>query len=140
MSYEVRGANLVFLVLFITLDFDPLYRRAAFVILSMYAMFCHDLLGEVPFYAGALLADMALVIKSNENSSILSSRKIGLLSRRFGSVRHLWPMSVALFALYISSCPHDSQELAGWSALLWRIAPRIFPDSRMACTLFILTY
>jgi hypothetical protein len=140
MAYEIRGANLVFLVLFVTLDFDPLYRRSAFVLLSMYAIYCGDLLGEVPFYAGALLADMSLVIKSYENSPLMSSRGIAILPRRFQSIKHLWPTAVALFALFVGSFPRDSPEQAGWATFLNDVAGTIFPHSRMASTLFMLTY
>jgi hypothetical protein len=128
MSYEIRGSMLVFQALAVTATFSPICRRAVFILLTAFFVYCGDLLGEAPFFVGALLADMSLVIgKDNQPTS---SKVIGLYPRAFRVAKNNWPIAIAMFALFLSSFPTDSPERAAWSLFLDQFAVNYFPSSR----------
>lgn len=134
MSYEVRGSLFVFLTLIITVTFSPFYRCIAFLLLIGYSMYCSDLLAEIPFYLGTLLADLSLIIGKN-NLSTSPSFSLG----RFRAVKEYWPITLALFALFLAGYPSDSPDNATWTHILSLFADAYFPSSRMHPQYIVLT-
>jgi len=118
MALEVHGSMMVYLALIVTASFTPLYRRLVFVILISYAIYFGDLMGEIPFYIGTLLADLSLYLNSHRSAEPQVSR--------FLSVRNCWPMAVAFFGLFLASYPPNSPELAGWSMFMYQVGTHIF--------------
>jgi hypothetical protein len=139
MIYEVRGSMIVYLALGTTSAFTPGARRATFIVLTTYAFFYGDFLGDVPFYIGALLADMALCLKNSSLSQpSLSSRTIGPY-RLISIVKSYWPIALAIFALFIGSYPPDSPDRATWSNFLYRMAYSVNPAAGINLLHFRLT-
>lgn len=114
LAIELRGSLLVYFTLVITAAFTPLFRRAVFVVLLAYSVYCGDLLGESPFYIGALLADLSIVLSTNMSP-------IAPITRARARWQKYWPIALATFALYISSYPTNNPQLAGWSRSLIRL-------------------
>jgi hypothetical protein len=111
LAIELRGSLLVYFTLVITAAFTPFYRRAVVVILLAYSIYCGDLLGEIPFYTGTLLADLSITLSANKNASTAPSAA-------WAKWQKYWPIVLAIFALYISSYPSNNPQLAGWSRFL----------------------
>ena len=122
MAIEVHGSMMVYLALIVTASFTPLYRRVVFLVLISYAIYFGDLMGEIPFYTGTLLADLSLYLNSQRNNA-----EPQVL--RFISIRNCWPMAVAFFGLFLASYPPNSPELAGWSMNMYQIGTRILNSS-----------
>jgi len=112
MAIELRGSMLVYLILVITSAFTPFYRCAVFVLLTANSLWCGDILGEVPFYTGVLLADMSLLISNGDFSS---PRWFG---SRLQSVQKYWPFCLAMFGFFLASYPPVGPELSSWSSFL----------------------
>lgn len=119
MAIEVHGSMMVYLALIVTASFTPLYRRVVFVILISYAIYFGDLMGEIPFYVGTLLADLSLYLNSQRKNN--AEPQVS----RFFSVRNCWPMAVAFFGLFLASYPPNSPELAGWSMFMYQVGTHI---------------
>jgi hypothetical protein len=114
MAYEFRGSMMVYLTLLATSNFTPSWRVAAYIFLTGYSIWFGNILGDIPFYSGVLLADLSLVINSNSQTT---TRTRGL----FRGLRNSWPMVLAFVALFISSYPPEGGvELAAWSRFLLR--------------------
>ena len=138
MIYELRGSMSVYLALGTTSAFTPAARRAVFIILTTYSLFYGDFLGDVPFYTGALLADLSLHLKSKTVSPPLSSPESGshgLIS----IVKGYWAIAMAIFALFLGSYPPDSPERAPWSEFLRRMAYSVNPAAGIDLLQFRLT-
>ena len=118
MAIEVHGSMMVYLALIVTASFTSFYRRIVFLILISYAIYFGDLMGEIPFYTGALLADLSLYLNSQRNSEPTHVA-------RFLSVRNCWPMAVVFFGLFLASYPPNSPELAGWSMTMYQVGTHI---------------
>lgn len=112
LAIELRGSLLVYATLTIAAAFTPYHRSLVVFTLLAYSVWCGDLLGEVPFYTGALLADLSIMLP-NESLSISKSR---------------WPIGLAILALFLSSYPTDNAHLAQWSQVMARIGLAVFPD------------
>jgi len=122
MAYELRGSMMVYLTLLATSNFTPSWRVAAYIFLTGYSVWFGNLLGDIPFYSGVLLADLSLVIHSNPQTLTRAHRLLGL-------VRNGWPMVLAFVALFISSYPPEGGvELAAWSRFLIRWGYLFFPS------------
>jgi hypothetical protein len=120
LAIELRGSFLVYLTLVVTGSFTPFYRRVVFMIILSYTIYLGDLLGENPFFFGALLADLSL---SLQNKSVSAS------TSKSSNFQNYWPVALAIFGLYISSYPTNNAHLAGWSRFLTDVAHIIFhPD------------
>ena len=104
---------LIYLALIATAAFTPFYRAATLIILTAYFIYCGDLLAEIPFFTGALLADLSLLIK-DDNFPLLPVN----FAPRSPSVKKYWPIVVGLFGLIIGSYPPNSPELSSWSIFL----------------------
>jgi len=121
---------MVFLTLAATASFTHVSRRAAFLILIGYAIWCGDLLGEIPFYIGTLLADLSLSLSLKDES--LSVNRTPALS-----FRTIWPFLVLACGLFIASYPPNSAEMAGWSTyMMWEIGYKFFPGKCISPLLF----
>jgi hypothetical protein len=116
---ELRGSMLVYFTLVVTADFTPFCRNTVFFVLLLYFLYSGDLMAEIPFYIGALLADLSLVLQSE---SLCTSPP----SSKFKYVRKYWPICLAIFALYLSSYPTNHAELAAWSRFMTRLGEQYF--------------
>jgi peptidoglycan/LPS O-acetylase OafA/YrhL len=122
LAIELRGSFLVYLALCVTAGFTPQARIAAFTFLTAYAIYGGDLLGEIPFFTGTLLADLALVLSSSHDT-------VSTAEPFLGRYHKYWPTSTAVFALIVASYPTNSPELAAWSRVMIRFGERVFhPD------------
>jgi hypothetical protein len=108
-----------YLALIVTANFTPHWRRAVFLSLLTWSIYWGDLLAEIPFYIGALLADMSIVLsqKSNTVSTTASHRE---------RLHKYWPVALGILGLFICSYPPNWAELAGWSRLMMRLGNRFF--------------
>jgi len=125
MAYEFRGSMVVYLTLLATSSFTPSWRRATIIFLTAYSICLGNLLGDVPFCSGMLLADLSIVItkRSNSHSGTINPRS-GLLSL----LKNSWAILLALVALVICSFPPEGgQDLATWSQFLDHCADLLFP-------------
>lgn len=120
LAIELRGSFLVYLALVVTASFTPAHRIAAFSFLIAYSIYGGDLLAEIPFFTGTLLADLALVLQNDMTVSTTS------MKNRFSKY---WPEILGFVALFIASYPTNSPELAAWSRFMIRIGEKVLhPD------------
>jgi len=119
MAYEIRGSMVLYLVLVVTASFTSHARVISLFLLTMYCVYWGDLLGDIPFYTGALLANLSIVLGTTSNNA---SRGIGI-----GKFRVKWPLLLAVFALFLGSYPPDSPDARGWSNVMLRFAEIFFP-------------
>src|SRR5277367_5867108 len=130
MAVSLHGSMMVFLTLAATASFTPASRRATFLILICYAIWFGDLLGEIPFYTGTLLADLSISLSFKDDS--VSANRTPLLS-----FRKVWPILTLVFGLFLASYPPNSPEMAEWSSFLtWDIGYRVFPRKCTSSLLF----
>ena len=125
MAFEFRGSMVVYITLVATSSFTPSWRRATIVFLTAYSICFGNVLGDVPFCSGMLLADISIVItkRSNSQSGTIKPRS-GLLA----VLKNSWAIILALVALLICSFPPEGgQELATWSHFLDYCADLLFP-------------
>jgi len=133
---------LVFLALTITAGFTPLWRRAIFILTTLYyfesesdqykSIFC--------FFSGALLADVSLMLRGHGPQGL--HRVSRNTPHWFDVVSAHWPVALFLFALLLGSSPPQDQDFAFYSRAIWfffyeRIVPvggirnvPTFPDRR----------
>ena len=114
---------MICLALSVTASFTSFGRRTVILILIAYAVYFGDLLGQIPFYTGTLLADLALSLESEASSNEFRIPT--------PSVNRSWPIVLTIFALFLASYPPNSEEMAGWSQFLFQIGTHIFHP---ACT------
>jgi hypothetical protein len=127
MAYEVRGSMTVFLALIVTASFTSFYRITTIVFLLAYSVYTDtDVLANIPFFTGALLADISLVA---DNSPVLPIWDVKCCGRRVGGVKIPWPVFVFILGLYVGSYPPNSHEMRGWSEMLYRLGETVFPDA-----------
>jgi len=108
-----------------TASFLPLYRVATFMFLVSYVVYCGgDVLADFPFFTGALLADMSLLIAANSSLSTTNGWSLGGPLRRF---KVTWPVLVCLVGLFFGSYPPDSAERSVWSRALFSWGQAILP-------------
>jgi hypothetical protein len=108
-----------YLVLIVTASFTPYWRCAILIILLSWSVYWGDLLAEIPFYTGALLADMSILLSKANNS-------ISTATPRFDRINKYWPMSLGIFGLFLCSYPTNNAQMAGWSRVLIQIGHMIF--------------
>jgi hypothetical protein len=108
-----------YLVLIITANFTPYWRRAVLLFLMTWSIYWGDLLAEIPFYIGALLADMSIVLSQQGNP-------VSTSSSRFDRWQKSWPLAIGFLGLFICSYPPNWAELSTWSHFMMRLAARIF--------------
>lgn len=115
-----------YLVLIITANFTPYWRRAVFLVLLTWSAYWGDLMAEIPFYIGALMADMSIVLSQKGNTvSTTSSRNIERLQK-------YWPVTLGIISLVLCSYPPNWAELSPWSHAMMRLANRFFHSN---CTI-----
>ena len=113
---------MVYLWIIVTASFTPYYRRSVFIVLILYSLYFGDLLGEIPFYVGTLLADLSLVL----NSESYKNSPTWEVGRQMNIVKNYWPITLAIFALAIGSFPAEHPGRASWSRFLMRVGARLF--------------
>jgi len=127
MAYEVRGSMLVYLFLGVTAAFTPTRRFLALFALVAYSTYTdRDVLSDLPFYTGALLADLSLVLNDQQFTGLPFFNTCTSLSPT-GNSR--WAILFFFIALYIGSYPPNSYEYATWSQQLNDFGRIIFPSS-----------
>jgi hypothetical protein len=114
---------MLFLLLTITAAFTTYTRRLLFYIVIAYGVYNGDLLGEIPFFSGALLADLSLYLNSPD-ASTGPSWSVRHNIPKF--VRDYWPLALAIFGAMIGSYPAVAPETAAWSRFLTEVGNRIF--------------
>jgi hypothetical protein len=130
MAYEIRGSVIVYLAILVTCGFTPSCRLAIFLILMAFSVYCGEFLADMPFYTGALLADLAIVI-GNPNANASSSPS------RFRFIKNYWPITLALFGLVLGSYPPDGTDLSAWSRALTRLANVTLPYGCTSLEMFL---
>jgi hypothetical protein len=96
-----------YLVLIVTADFTPLWRRAVlFLILLTWSIYWGDLLAEIPFYIGALLAHMSIVLSQKSNTVLTAAS-------HYERLQKYWAVALGILGLFIGSYPPNWAELAG---------------------------
>ena len=118
MALSLHGPMMVYLALSVTASFTSFGRRTVILILIAYAVYSGDLLVQIPFYTGTLLADLALSLESEASSNEFRTPT--------PSVNRAWPIVLTIFALFLASYPPNSPEMAGWSQFLFQIGTHIF--------------
>ena len=127
MAYEVRGSMMVFLILIVTASFTPRHRAATFFFLIAYSMYADaDVLLNIPFFVGALLADLSIVC---DNSPILPIWNVECFGRRVAGVRVHWPILVFVLGLFFGSYPPNSYEQRSWSTMLHGFKEVVLPEA-----------
>lgn len=126
MAIELRGSMFIYLVLVVTSSFTPFWRNTIIVLLLANSIWDGDILGEIPFYTGALLADISLLLSSSESSPTSTPQWNGPLSR---FVKNYWAITLGLFGGFLASYPPNNPEMAAWSRFLRRIGPSILNSS-----------
>ena len=123
LAIEYHGSMMLFLLLTITAPFSTYTRRLLFYVVIAYGIYNGDLLGEIPFFSGALLADLSLYL----NSADASTAPAWGITHSFPKVvRNYWPMALFIFALGIGSYPAVAPENAAWSRFLTTVGDAIF--------------
>jgi hypothetical protein len=121
LAIEYHGSMMLFLLLTITAAFTTYTRRLIFYIVLAYGFYNGDLLGEIPFFSGALLADLSLYLNSADASTAQS------WSHKFPKfIQDYWPIAMAIFGLTIGSYPAIAPENAWWSRRLTDIGEALF--------------
>lgn len=96
-----------YLVLIVTADFTPLWRPAVlFLILLTWSIYWGDLLAEIPFYIGALLAHMSIVLSQKSNTVLTAAS-------HYERLQKYWAVALGILGLFIGSYPPNWAELAG---------------------------
>jgi peptidoglycan/LPS O-acetylase OafA/YrhL len=112
---------MLFLLLTITAAFTTYTRRLIFYIVLAYGFYNGDLLGEIPFFSGALLADLSLYLNSADAATAPS------WSNKFPKfIRDYWAIAMAIFGLTIGSYPAFVPENSWWSRRLTDVGVALF--------------
>lgn len=120
LAIELRGSLLVYFWIGVTSAFTSRHRIGVFLILILYSIYFGDLLGEIPFYVGLLLANLSLALQNNkQTSSTIWVRRISILNQH-------WPIILFIFALTIGSFPAEKPKLAPWSRFFIQVGNHIF--------------
>jgi hypothetical protein len=109
---------LVYLALVVTAAYTPSCRAACLIAITAYCIYLDtDVLANVPFFAGTLLADLSLVVSNNNTHSLgsLGGFRLGLIR---SYLRHHWAIFVFIVGLFFGSFPPDGAEIAVWSRFL----------------------
>jgi hypothetical protein len=117
LAVELRASFLVYLALTVTAEFTRYYRNLVLFFILAFCIYGGDLMGEIPFFTGALFADMSLHLNQNEQNSVSTSHSF---------VRRNWPIILAVFALFLASYPTNNAHLAGWSQVMTHIGMHLF--------------
>ena len=118
LAVELRASFLVYLTLAVTAEFTRFYRNVVFLCILAFCIYAGDLMGEIPFFTGALFADMSIHLNQNEQLSNLGSSQ--------SLIRRYWPELLAVLGLLMASYPTNHAELAGWSRLMTQIGWQLF--------------
>jgi hypothetical protein len=117
-------------MLLVTSAFTPSWRCAVFLTITAHCVYCEtDILGSVPFYAGALLAELSLSLNNN-NISRSPTWNIGFYGGRLllSPIKKYWTIVLTIFALFIASFPVEGYEKRAWSVFLSRFGDRFIRD------------
>lgn len=118
---------LVYLFLGVTAAFTPTRRFLALLALVIYSSYAdRDVLSDIPFYTGAMLADLSLVLNDANFSGLPFFNSCTSLSPTDNS---RWAILFFFISLYIGSYPPNSYEYATWSQQLDDFGRLIFPTN-----------
>jgi hypothetical protein len=121
----MRGSSLIFICLFSTMSFTPSWRLAALCVMAMYSFISRDLLSGFTFFAGAILADISLILGT---ISLPPSPNLSAQSRPRFRIFQYWPIGLAILALFIGGFPDRDINRMAWSRFLASIGKWIFPS------------
>jgi len=125
LAVELRASFLLYLALNVTAEFRRFHRNLVFFVILAFCIYGGDLMGEIPFFTGALFADMSLHINQHDQVSATPPQSY---------IRRYWPVILAVFGLLLASYPTNHAELAGWSRAMTSIGQRLFHRN---CCLFL---
>jgi hypothetical protein len=126
MGFEMRGSMLIYIALFTTMSFTPSWRVATFGFLAAYFFISRDFLSGFTFFAGALLADLSLILGKISLPPSPTLNGQSKVRRRF--LGH-WPIGLAILALFIGGFPDRDIHRTAWSRILGSVGYWIFPAS-----------
>jgi hypothetical protein len=124
MGFEMRGSMLLYITLFTTMSFTPSWRLGAFGVLAAYFFISRDLLSGFTFFAGALLADLSLILVKISLPQSPNLNGPSRVRRRFFGY---WPIGLAILALFIGGFPDRDTHRMAWSRILGAVGYWIFP-------------
>ena len=120
------GSMIVFLVLSVTANFTPPMRRACLLSLAWYYFKAGYFLCQFMFIAGALLAEISLVLNTHTTIEGVANAGNGTYTGGTGTyggggwsvfrwLREYWPFATALGAWLLASVPPENQTYAPFS-------------------------
>ena len=125
MGLEMRGSMLLYIALFSTMNFTPSWRLGALFALTLYFYFTRDVVVGFAFFAGALLADLSIVLGNTTPSSPRIHSGESFAGHRLA--KKYWPIALAVFALFIGGQPDHNTDRTFWSRIVQNLGQMIFP-------------
>src|SRR5271170_2392738 len=120
MRPELLGSMFLYLTLIATSGFTTFWRRVTLLILTIFSFANPDApMTGVCFFTGAFVADLSLALEHSP------------LPRTWTNT--VWPIAMAIFALFLGSCPEEGPEKAGWSSILYEVGILLFPGCTIPC-------
>ncbi|KAE9984417.1 hypothetical protein EG327_005032 [Venturia inaequalis] len=123
----LRGSLMLYVALLALVRATPGYRMLCFGALFMYAWISRDVMGGIPIYGGAILAELSMVPTINRFAS----------SRNTAS--RVLPFIIFTLGLYMYSFPSHDPTWVGWSKTLEHIGRTIFPKDSELWTAWAVT-
>lgn len=118
LAVELRASFLVYLTLVVTAEFTRFHRNLIFFCILAFCIYGGDLMGEIPFFTGALLADMSIHLNQQKPAQCPDSPRS--LTQRY------WPAALAFLSLLMASYPTNHAELAAWSRFMTAVGEQLF--------------
>jgi peptidoglycan/LPS O-acetylase OafA/YrhL len=135
MAYELRSSFMIYFLIVVTSSFTTFNRNLLIWFLFAYCWYVDvDVLIDLPFLTGALLADLSLSLAAN-NGRVPSVKINGPLRH----VRNHWAMILFIFSLLVASYPPSDYEMRPWSLFMHQVGQKIFPRDCIHPLLFKLT-
>ena len=123
---ELLGSMSIYIVLLATMEFTPLCRVGALVMMAVWSFFNWDpTFSTTSFFLGALLADLYLVLEANDASRL--ANKIGYRDWRLQILNSRWPFLLTLISLMFASYAMYRPERSAWSNFMYHASISLFP-------------
>jgi hypothetical protein len=114
------GSMVIFLVLGVTASCKPFWRRIILLSLAFYYFKAGYFLCQFMFVAGALLAEISLVMNATKTGGAKPPTPYiegQSLWKRW--VLEYWPLTMAGTALFLASSPPENQTYAAYSRMIF---------------------
>jgi hypothetical protein len=123
LGWEMRGSMLLFLGLTMFVQFTCFWRRVFLIYATAY-FFENGEFSPALFYAGALLAEISLVVSLQPQTITPAHDNRGVSQPWKMLLKKYWPVALAILALFIGSSPPEGQHRAAYSRFLWTFFER----------------